>query len=302
MTATPRVSVVIPAYRSGRTLQGTLDALRVQRFRDFETIVVDSSPDQATEDVVRTHFPEVTLERSAQRLPPHAARNRGVERARGELLVFTDADTRPRPDWLSVLVAAHERDNAIVGGAVDSAEQSWFARGVHVCKFGSWLDGSPAGVRPLLPTANLLLSRLAWEAVGPFPVLGWSGDADLCWRARAAGYSLAFEPAAVVGHEQRTSLARFWAERVERGYAFGVQRVRTFHWSRARAGAYLVAAPLIAVALLARGVRAATRAMGLRIGLGTAPVQAIGYVGWSVGEARAHAQAALRPKRRGNAP
>ena len=45
---TPRVSVVIPAYRSAATIAGTLTALRAQRFRDFETVVVDSSPDDAT--------------------------------------------------------------------------------------------------------------------------------------------------------------------------------------------------------------------------------------------------------------
>src|SRR5919108_4634016 len=96
----PRASVIIPAYESQETIADTLLALRDQAFRDFETIVVDSSPAEATETLLRSEFPEVTYERSQRRLIPHEARNRGVELARGELLVFTDPDCVPRPDWI----------------------------------------------------------------------------------------------------------------------------------------------------------------------------------------------------------
>ena len=53
----PRVSVVIPAFCSHQTIGSCLTALRSQSFRDFESIVVDSSPDARTSEVVVERFP-----------------------------------------------------------------------------------------------------------------------------------------------------------------------------------------------------------------------------------------------------
>src|SRR5688572_1234839 len=111
----PRVSVIIPAYNSQATIAATLEALRRQAFEDFEAIVVDSSPGEETARLVADRFPEVRFQRSRQRLLPHGARNRGVEMAAGELLVFTDPDCVPAPDWLASLVSAHDQGNPVVG-------------------------------------------------------------------------------------------------------------------------------------------------------------------------------------------
>src|SRR5512144_1102084 len=103
----PQVSVIIPAYYSDSGIAGCLEALRSQSFRDFEAIVVNSSPGDRTREIVTTQFPEVKLLENPTRLLPHAARNRGVSLAVGQILVFTDADCRGSPDWLERLVDAH---------------------------------------------------------------------------------------------------------------------------------------------------------------------------------------------------
>ena len=81
---------------------------------------------------MEAEFPEVTYERSARRLIPHEARNRGVELARGELLVFTDPDCVPHPDWIRRLVRVHDAGHPIVAGAIEDAGSKWFDRGVHL--------------------------------------------------------------------------------------------------------------------------------------------------------------------------
>ena len=96
----PTASVIIPAYESHTTVAATLGPLLDQaRAIGAEVIVVDSSPGPQTADVVE-RFSEVRLERSAQRLLPHAARNLGVELAKGQILVFTDPDCIPAEGWL----------------------------------------------------------------------------------------------------------------------------------------------------------------------------------------------------------
>lgn len=283
-----RVSVVIPCYRSERTIESSLRALADQTFRDFEAVVVDSSPDDSTERMVRTRFPEVRYERSRTRLSPHAARNRGATLADGELIVFTDPDCFARPDWLARLVAARERAGPIVGGGVEPAGAGWRVRGIHLCKFGPWAAHGAPGVRDTLPTANLLWSRTAWDEVGPFTLLGWSGDTELCWRARRAGYRLAFEPAAVVEHHHEPGMTRFWRERMVRGAAFAAMRARVDGWSRGRAALGLVMTPAVPLILLARGMRDAARGGRLAPAVSTLPVQLAGYLAWALGEARAH--------------
>jgi glycosyltransferase involved in cell wall biosynthesis len=288
MSQSPRVSVVLPAYLSEKTVERSLEGLAGQTFRDFEVIVVDSSPDGATEAIVRSRFPSVRYERAPERLAPHAARNRGAERARGRLIAFTDSDCRARPDWLARLVAAHDRGHLIVGGAVEPAQAGLVVQAIHLCKFGPWLSGGAPGVREMLPTASLLWDRAVWATVGPFRVLGWSGDTELSWRARRAGHPLAFEPAAVVEHEQQGGLMDFWRERLVRGRAFARLRADVEGWSRRRAAAHLVAVPYVVGSLTAQGLRQSARSGGPARALISLPVLLAGYSAWAVGEGRAH--------------
>src|SRR6185437_2346426 len=128
----PRVSVILPAYYSDATLRDCLQALRRQSFRDFETVLVNSSPEGSTA-AIAAEFPEIRFIQNHTRLLPHAARNLGVEYAGGELLVFSDPDCAAHPDWLMHLVEAWKSGHAVAGGAMGLAKQSWFEQGFHLC-------------------------------------------------------------------------------------------------------------------------------------------------------------------------
>jgi GT2 family glycosyltransferase len=291
--SSPRVSVIIPAYNSEATIAATLEALGRQNFEDFETIVVDSSPGEATAELMAERFSEVTFHHSGQRLLPHAARNRGIELANGDLLVFSDPDCVARPDWLTRLVAAHEQGHAVVGGAIET-EGGWLEQGIHLSKFSAWTSGGSPGPRDDLATANVLWTRSLMERVGPFSTDRWSGDTELSWRARSEGIELRFEPAAVVSHAHDTGLRAAWRERYVRGEDFAEMRMNAERWSRSRAAAHLLAVPLMPVLLLGRALARARRGRDLRRAILTAPIQLFAYLGWSLGEGRAFARAALR--------
>jgi len=77
--------------------------MQAQNYPDYEILVIDSSPDDRTEKIVRIKFPDVRYHHSQNRLLPHAARNRGVKMARGELFVFTDPDIYAPAHWLENL-------------------------------------------------------------------------------------------------------------------------------------------------------------------------------------------------------
>jgi GT2 family glycosyltransferase len=282
----PRVSVVIPAYRSAPTVAGTLEALRRQRFRDFETLVVDSSPDDATAGVV-SRFGEVRLLRSRRRLLPHAARNRGLREARGSIVAFTDPDCQPAPDWLERLVAAHDRGHAIVGGAVDVDAFDWRTRAIHRTKFVSVTPGGAAGPQRDLASANLAFETGLAARVGPLDEARFCGDTEWCWRAQAAGVTPWFEPGAVVRHVHERSIGAFLRERRTRGEDFATMRAERLGWPRRARVARGLASPAVIGVLLSRVWRAARAADGHRPGPVELAVAAAGCAAWSAGEARA---------------
>ena len=228
-----------------------------------------------------------------QPMPPQEARNTGAALARGETIVFTDADCVPRADWLELLLERHERGARLVGGSVDPDGGGIVERGADICKFSPWLEGLPRGERHTLPTANLSLTRETWEEIGPFRLLAWSGDTELCRRARESGIPLEFEPRATVRHDDPVRLGRFLRERIERGVAYASLRVEIESWSRARCAAYAILSPLIALKLAARGALSAARSGRVLIALVTLPVTSAGYVSWTLGEARAYARLAV---------
>ena len=288
MRANPRVSIVISAFHSDTTIADCLESLRDQTFRDFEVIVVNSSPEERTRRIVEERFTEVRFEQASARLLPHAARNRGIEHARGEVLVFTDPDCRARPDWLERLVHSLDEGHRLVCGAIELNETSWFARGVHLCKYSFRLSGLRGGPTSVAGTANAGCSRQVWDAVGPFDGDRFAGDGLFSWRAAAKGWQAWFEPRAVVDHRFVGSVRSLWSERITRGEDFAETRMTFERWTAKRAALYVAAMPLLPVLVLARTGREALEAGWGADFVVTLPLQLLGQLAWSLGETRAH--------------
>jgi O-antigen biosynthesis protein len=286
----PAVSVILPGYRSAATIAGCLEALARQTFRDFETIVVDSSPDGATADLVAVRFPWVRFERSRRRLLPHAARNRGVEMARGEILVFSDPDVYPRPDWLERLVKTHREAGEVVVGAIACHGRRWRDQGIHLCKFSKWLPGGPPRTVDMGPTANLLLARADFLATGGFIREEMLGDVSLSWRLRENGRALRFAPDAVVEHHHLHTVRSFLAERYTRGEMYGALRAARPGWGRGTAAFYLLASvlPVRLPRILALVAGQAARAGQAGRYFSTLPLIALGHAASLAGEAVAY--------------
>lgn len=105
----PKISVIIPALNEENYIRHAMDGLSAQTFRNFETIVVDGGSKDNTIKLAKKHAKIII-----QRKPgAAAARNRGAEAARGKLLLFLDADTRPSPGLLETYWKVF-RDHSVV--------------------------------------------------------------------------------------------------------------------------------------------------------------------------------------------
>lgn len=115
MNDVPHVSVVVAAYNAAETLDEALASVAAQTYRDFELIVVDDGSTDATPELLAKYaetWPWMTWFRQ-ENTGVATARNRAIERARGDLIAFQDADDTWLPDKLAEQVPLLDRNPAI---------------------------------------------------------------------------------------------------------------------------------------------------------------------------------------------
>jgi glycosyltransferase involved in cell wall biosynthesis len=290
-SSVPRVSVVIAAYAAAGTIARCLEALRRQTYRDFEVLLVDSSPDEETVRIAR-EFPEITFVRSNTRLYPHEARNRAIARSRGELIACLDADVYPHPQWLAELVAAYERTGEVIVGALVCHGSRLRDRGIHLCKFAKFLPGGSPRAIDTAPTASLLLAREAFDRAGGMHGERYVADVNLGRALVASGRQLLFIGTAVAEHHHTQSMRAFLRERYVRGAIFGSMRS---NWlgGRAQIALFLAASvlPLRLLKITAHVVAHCKRGGELGTLLLTFPIVLAGHAAWLAGESVSYARA-----------
>ncbi|HKN83957.1 MAG TPA: glycosyltransferase family A protein [Pyrinomonadaceae bacterium] len=113
-TASPLVSVIIPAYDVSEFIGEALDSVLAQTFTDYEIIVInDGSPDtEALERALKPYMSRIVYLKQENR-GVSAARNTGIEAARGSLIAFLDGDDTWLPNYLEVQVARIQADPTI---------------------------------------------------------------------------------------------------------------------------------------------------------------------------------------------
>jgi GT2 family glycosyltransferase len=198
----PDVSVVVATRNRVQRLGRLLEGLRGQTQRAFEVIVVDDGSRDETPallgEAVRDGILALRQVRREQPGGPSLARNEGWRAARAALVAFIDDDCVPDPDWLAALVqAARENPGALVQGLTEPDPAEGHRRG----PFSRSLEVRELG--PYFQAANVAYPRELLERVGgfdakAFPYVG--EDADLAWRAFAAGAGAVWAPDARVRH------------------------------------------------------------------------------------------------------
>lgn len=108
----PRVSVIIPAYRTAQTLERAVQSVLAQSETDFEILIIeDCSRDTTLEVAQRLAATDrrITVYPLAENGGQARALNHGIERARGAWVATLDADDRYQPERLRVLLDAAEQ-------------------------------------------------------------------------------------------------------------------------------------------------------------------------------------------------
>ena len=134
IAATPRLSVIVPAWNAAATIERALDSVLDERGVDLECVVVDDASTDATPELVQAvadRDPRVVLIRLSANGGVSNARNRGLAAAHGDWLAFHDADDVMLPGGLAALMvpAADPSVRAVIGQRVwTDGSRRWLGR------------------------------------------------------------------------------------------------------------------------------------------------------------------------------
>ena len=215
---TPEISVIIPVRDGAQSLPPLLQSLRQQTLSSerFEVIVSDNASSDTTAEVAMGYGARVVHDPVPNR---SRARNRGAAAASGRLYAFTDADCVAAREWLEALLAHADAAPLVAGEVTLRTTRSPNA----IERFEAlWRFGQEAWVKQgWAATANLLVHAEAFDAIGGFdPTWRHIGeDVDFCFRARDAGYGIAFCREAVVEHDGERELGPLLRRSFRHGYS-----------------------------------------------------------------------------------
>ena len=233
--ARPVASVIIPAYNAADTLPACLAALHTQTVGrcQYELIVVDDGSQDTTAAAARAAGAEQVLV-----LPhrgPAAARNAGLAVARGSIVLLTDSDCEPAPDWLAEMLAPFD-DPTVAGvkGTYRSRQREVVARLVQ-CEFEERYDRlERATCVDFVDTHSAAFRAQVLRASGGFdPAFPHANneDVDLSYRLARAGQRLVFNRRAAVYHHH----VRTWWDYLRLKAGRGRWRVVVYRYHPAKA-------------------------------------------------------------------
>lgn len=231
MLKVPFVSVVVPVLNGDRTIRECLISLVNMHYPPDrrEILVVDNGSTDRTRDIVQNH-PVVLL--GEDRRGAAAARNRGIQMSRGEILAFTDADCVVTARWLPELVHGFEDETvAAVEGQIlaylptSPAEKFAAVTGSHS------LHRHPEHFfAPYVNTGNVAFRRKIFSKIGlfdtRFPAAGGE-DIDFSWRFfEEKELKLLYNRKAVVFHRHRDTARAYFSQHMRYGRALAILQAK----------------------------------------------------------------------------
>lgn len=207
----PYISVVVPVYNGGVQLERCLAALLASDFRAREIIVADDASTDASAGVARSLGAEVVS--LDARSGPASARNQGARRARGEVLLFIDADVVVRGDTLSRVAATLRArpDIAAVFGSYDDSPEAQNFVSQYKNLLHHYIHQQSSAEAATFWAGCGAVRRAAFETAGGFDAIKYARpsveDIELGYRLRRGGCKIILDRELQVKHLKHWTLA-----------------------------------------------------------------------------------------------
>ncbi len=224
----PKMTVIIPAYNCERDIAKCLDSILNQSYprEDFEVIVVDNNSTDNTAKVIKKYNVKYALEK---RQSSYAARNKGLSLAKGEILVFTDADCIPVKDWLTAYLDCFSKTGLkLIAGSIEISLKDLDNPWMIYDKLNHMNQQLLVKTKNFAATANLMVHRDVFSTVGEFdPELISGGDSEFGQRA-CKKFKMKFCPKAKIYHPARGSFSGLIKKKYRLGFGFAQRHLKDF--------------------------------------------------------------------------
>jgi len=216
------VTVIVPAYNAAATIGECIEALLTQKLDALEIIVADDGSCDETAAIVHSYEARGVRLLRLLHGGAGAARNAGIAVATGELLLFTDADCAPAPDWAANFVKAFEAEPELAAakGVYRTHQQAAIPRFVQAEYTDRYRRMARATIIDFVDTyaAAYRHSVLQTENFDPRYPGAIVEDAELAYRLAERGLYMKFVPDAIVYHQHVNSLFRYFRRKFKIGF------------------------------------------------------------------------------------
>ncbi len=199
------ISVLVTTRNEERNIADLLDSLVIQE-APLEVVVADAASEDRTKEIVGDYASRYGFIKLAFAGGTRGrSRNLGIQLCGGDAVAFIDADCIANPFWLKSLRQALQGSEVVAGKTIQI--------GYKPFEELERVELIYRGYDITYPSANLAYHRNVLEELGGFDE--WfitAEDIDLNLRAVKSGYSIKYEPGAVVYHRTRSSVYDFFRQ------------------------------------------------------------------------------------------
>lgn len=226
-----KVSVVVPVRNNQEMIEDCIVSLLDQDFpkEEYEIIVVDNNSTDKTAEIIKKYPVQYLFEGKIGRTK---ARNKGINKASGDIICFTDSDCMAHSNWIRELVRGfNDEEIGGIGGKSVGYEISNLTERYIELLYEEYNLSFRFNKIPQIMTGNAAYRSRVLAEVGNFDEsFETSEDFDLSARVFWSGYRMEYAPQAIVYHRHRSDLKKFFTQYFE--YGRGYVRFTKKHKSR----------------------------------------------------------------------
>ena len=228
------ISIITPTFNRADELDCLLRSISKQThsLKNIEFIVSDDGSHDKTEKVVnkwqkKSLFDLIYIRQENK--GPGAARNHGLEKSRGDIILFIDSDCEAHPKWIEVIMKTFKLKNFDAFGGPDGAKDDFtiLQKAIDFSMTSFFTTGGMRGhsknmIAKFYPrTHNMGITKDVYQNIGGFGNLRHGQDIEYSNRIYKSGAKALFIEDALVYHRRRTSLKQF----MKQVFNWGVARV-----------------------------------------------------------------------------
>lgn len=216
-----KISIIIVTYNGFEYIDRCVRSIVENPYKDVQIIVVDNGSNDGTPSRLQEKYPEVELVPLTHNIGPAAARNEGIQKAKGKYILFLDNDTEIDEKTIPVginLFNEHPEAGILQSKLVFQHDTSLLdCTGEFLGQWGFLVHRTEVGQKDdnvteseiifSAKSAGMWIRKDTLDAIGSFDpdYFIYLEETDLAWRSWMAGYTALYAPHSVVHHTSGTS-------------------------------------------------------------------------------------------------